>query len=117
MFNIIYTIESVIKLIGYGCDFFSDGWNNFDLVIVFTGWLGFIADNIDGLDFGEIMTVFRAFRIARVFKLIKKYKDLKILFFTFLSAIPQLTYIGGLLILFLFVYSVLGVQLFATVKL
>jgi hypothetical protein len=52
VFNIIYTIEAVIKLIGFGQDYFSDGWNTFDFVIVLAAWLGTIANNIDGLDLG-----------------------------------------------------------------
>jgi hypothetical protein len=51
-FNIIYTIETTIKLIAFGTDFFKDGWNSFDFVIVLAAWFGFIAKNIDGLDLG-----------------------------------------------------------------
>lgn len=115
-FNIIYTFESGFKIIAFGCDFFKDGWNVFDFSIVISGWLGFIAERIPGLSIGSILTLFRAFRICRIFKIIKTQKEMRVLFFTFVSAIPQLTYIGGLLILFLFIYSVLGVQLFALVK-
>jgi hypothetical protein len=79
------------------------------LTIVVTGWLGFIAERIPGLAIGSILTLFRAFRICRVFKIIKTHKEMRVLFFTFVGAIPQLTYIGGLLVLFLFIYSVLGV--------
>jgi len=52
VFNIIYTIETTIKLIAFGTDFFKDGWNSFDFVIVLAAWFGFIAKNIDGLDLG-----------------------------------------------------------------
>lgn len=116
VFNIIYTVEATIKLLGLGETFFSDGWNNFDLVIVVSAWLGFLAQAV-GINIGAFTTVIRSFRISRVFKIIKKYKSLRILFNTFIGAIPQLTNVGGLLFLFLFLYSVLGVFLFATVKL
>jgi hypothetical protein len=106
---VIYTFESGFKIIAYGFDFFKDGWNIFDFSIVFSGWLGFIAENIDGLSIGSVITMFRAFRICRIFKIIKTQKEMRVLFFTFVSAIPQLTYIGSLLILFLFIYAVLGV--------
>lgn len=117
VFNIIYTVEFIIKLIGFGWDYFSDGWNNFDMVIVFAAWLGMIINNIEGLDIGSLTTVIRSFRISRIFKIIKKYKNLRILFYTFIGAIPQLTNVGGLLFLLLFLYSVLGVFLFAEVQL
>jgi hypothetical protein len=117
VFNIIYTIEFIIKLIGFGSNYFSDGWNNFDLVIVVAAWLGLIANSIPGLDIGSLTTVIRSFRISRIFKIIKKYKNLRILFYTFIGAIPQLTNVGGLLFLLLFLYSVLGVFLFSEVQL
>lgn len=115
VFNIIYSFEAIIKLTAFGCDYFNDGWNNFDFLIVISGWLGTVADNIDGLDIGSFMTVLRAFRIGRIFKIVKKYRDLKVLFYTFISAFPQLTYVGGLLLIFMFVYAILGVQLFSAV--
>ena len=117
VFNIIYTIEFIIKLTAFGATYFSDGWNNFDLVIVAAAWLGLIANSIEGLDIGSLTTVIRSFRISRIFKIIKKYKNLRILFYTFIGAIPQLTNVGGLLFLLLFLYSVLGVFLFAEVQL
>lgn len=88
MFNIIYTIEATIKIIAFGREYFNDGWNNFDLVIVISAWLGMIINSIDGLDIGSTTKVIRAFRISRIFKIIKKYKNLRILFYTFIGAIP-----------------------------
>jgi hypothetical protein len=75
-------------------------------------WLGEAAA-LFGFGLGAVMTVIKAFRCFRIFKIIKKYKSLRILFFTFVGALPQLTYVGGLLLLFIFLYSVLGVFLFA----
>ena len=106
----------MIKLIAFGQDYFSDGWNTFDFVIVLAAWLGTIANNIDGLDLGQSTTIIKSFRILRIFKIIKKYKSLRILFYTFIGAIQQLTNVGGLLFLFLFLYSVLGVFMFAGIK-
>jgi len=42
-FNIIYTVEAGIKLIAFGRDYFADGWNNFDFVIVIGAWIGFVS--------------------------------------------------------------------------
>ena len=106
----------MIKLIAFGSDFFKDGWNSFDFVIVVAAWVGTAANNIEGLELGHLTTIIKSFRICRIFKIIKKYKSLRILFYTFIGAIQQLTNVGGLLFLFLFVYSVLGVQVFAGVR-
>lgn len=88
VFNIIYTIEFAIKFIAFGSSYFSDGWNNFDLIIVVSAWLGMIINSIEGLDIGSLTTVIRSFRISRIFKIIKKYKNLRLLFYTFIGAIP-----------------------------
>lgn len=88
VFNVIYSFEAVIKLTAFGCEYFKDGWNNFDFLIVIAGWLGTITNSIDGLEVGAFMTVLRAFRIGRIFKIVKKYRDLKVLFYTFIGAIP-----------------------------
>jgi len=112
--NIIYTVEATIKVTGCGSDYFRDNWNNFDLVIVLAAWVGEAAQAF-GFGVGAVTTVIKAFRCLRIFKIIRKYKNLRILFFTFVGALPQLTYVGGLLLLFIFLYSVLGVFLFATI--
>ena len=52
----------------------------------------------------------------RVFKIVRKNKSLNVLFFTFVGAMSQLTNLGDLLFLFLFLFSVLGVSLFGAVK-
>jgi Ion transport protein len=70
-----------------------------------------------GLNFGAATTFIRALRITKIFKYIKESKQFKIIFETLVVTIPALTNIGGLLLLFLYIYSVLGVFLFAEVKL
>lgn len=87
-FNIIYTIEALVKLIAFDRDYFKDGWNVFDFIIVVAAWFGFISSKIDGLEIGSLTNVIRIFRISRIFKIIKKYKSLRILFYTFIGAIP-----------------------------
>lgn len=59
----------------------------------------------------------RAFRISRILRLVKRAKSLKIIFETFIVTIPALVNVGGLLLLFLYLYSILGVSLFADVML
>ena len=87
-FNIIYTLEAMIKLVAFDKDYFKEGWNIFDFVIVIAAWFGFVSTHIKGLDIGPSTNVIRIFRISRIFKIIKKYKSLRILFYTFIGAIP-----------------------------
>jgi hypothetical protein len=61
--------------------------------------------------------VARAFRIGRIFRLITKAKFLRVIFNTIIITLPSLANVGALMILLLFIFSILGVQIFSTVKL
>ncbi len=52
-----------------------------------------------------------------MFKLFKRQKNLKVIFNTFIATLPALANVGSLLMLFVFIYSILGVFMFAQVKL
>lgn len=117
VFAIIYTIEAIIKLMVFKKVYFSDGWNNFDFVIVVMAWLGVLVEKAFKLNVGPVTTVIRSFRIARVFKMIKRFKELSKIFNTMLVSIPALANVGSLLGLLLLLYSVLGVFFFAKIKL
>ena len=117
IFTIIYTIEMIIKLIAYKKNYFQDGWNNFDFLIVVFAWIGFVAQYVFGINVGALTTVVRAFRILRVLKLVRKARSLQKIVNTFMLAIPELVNVGALLFLFLFLFAVLGVFLFSDVKL
>jgi hypothetical protein len=51
-----------------------------------------------------------------MFKLFRKYKSLRAIFETFLVTLPALANVGGLLMLLIYIYAVLGMNLFANVK-
>ena len=116
-FTGIYTLEFLIKLIAFKKDYFYNGWNIFDFLIVVSAWVGIIATQVFNLDIGPISTVVRSFRISRILKIIKRLKELHKIYLTFLVAAPELVNVGLLLLLFLYLYSVLGVYLFSEVKL
>jgi len=86
VFNIVYTVEATIKMIAFGCDYFKDGWNSFDFIIVVSAWLGFLADKLK-LEIGDFDKLTGSLRISRIFKIVKKYKSLRILLSTFIGAI------------------------------
>ena len=66
---------------------------------------------------GAQTTVIRSFRIARLFYMLKRFRALKSTFMTFLTTLPSMANIGSLLVLIILIYSILGVYLFAEVKL
>ena len=61
-------------------------------------------------------SVVRSLRIGRMFKLFRNLKKLQIIFSTFLNTLSSLLNVGGLLILIMYIYAVIGISLFADVK-
>lgn len=77
VFNIIFTIEAVIKIIALRSQYFRDAWNCFDFTIVVLSYIFLILAYTNVLvGFGSTTTILRALRIGRVLRLIKKAKKL-----------------------------------------
>lgn len=116
-FVIIFDIECLIKLIALGKYYFYSRWNLFDFLVVLASTIGLIL-----LLFGiriklvTIATIIRAFKMTTIFKYIKASNNIKVLLDTMVYILPSLANIGGLIFLLLFIYAVLGINLFATVK-
>ena len=113
----IFTGEAIMKIIVYKIYYFKDSWNIFDFVVVILtlGGVGLEVANIFG-NIGTVTSVLRTFRIARVLRLVRRAKSLRIMFTTFIVALPALANIGCLLFLVVFLYSVLGTNLFTFVE-
>ena len=89
IFNAIFNIECVFKLIGLGKSYFSSAWNKFDFLIVIGTDLGLFMRLIgSGFDFSTGATVVRAFRIMRILRLIRSSKNMRILLDTIVFIIP-----------------------------
>ena len=67
--------------------------------------------------YARVIEILNASRIARIFKVIRRFKSLRIIFQTFFMSLSAMMNLGGLLLLFMFVFAVLGVELFSDVKL
>lgn len=113
----IFAIEAIIKIIALGRSYFKESWNIFDFIIVIATLVGIMIDCSFDLGVGTKTTIIRAFRVVRIFRIIKKAKVLRIIIDTFIVSLPSLLNVGGLLFLIIFIYAVLGVQLFADIKL
>lgn len=106
----MFAFEVVIKIIAYGLRYFKDGWNAFDVGIVFITLLSMIlAAKTNVKSLGPSTTVIRSFKISRVFKLFRRNKSLKLIFQTFMLTLPAIVNIGTLLLLIFFIYAILGV--------
>ena len=118
VFTGIFSVEAILRILGLGLKgYFKDLWNIFDMTIIVGSYIGIIVEVLTPLSVGVQTTILRPLRILRVFRLVRRAKSLNIIFETFLITIPALVNIGSLLILFLYLYAILGVALFAEVKL
>ena len=110
----LFTIEMAIKLAAFGCaGYWSDAFNRFDGLIV-----GFSLIDVITEDWGLLppdapaFTVLRAFRLLRVFRLLKSWTSLQKLLNALMTSLSQLFYLIVLISLLLFIFALLGMQLF-----
>jgi hypothetical protein len=110
LFTILFTLEVVLKVIGLGIKPFSkEGFNIFDLLIVIISLV-----EISMSDGGGSFSALRAFRLFRIFKLFR-VGDLRVLIDSIAFTITTIGNYTILLVLFIYVYSLLGMQFFAGV--
>ena len=108
VFTIIFAIEMLIKLVGLGPkDYVKDRFNVFDAIIV---TLGFIEFSIGSSN--SSLTALRTARIFRVLKLVRYFESMCKILDVVSRSLSSFGYIALLLLLFCFIYSVLGMQLF-----
>ena len=116
MLTAVFIAEAVCKLIGIGPKtYFSESWNIFDFVIILGSIVSIGLSFTSSVSIKGALTIVRAFRILRVVRLIKRAKSLNLIFNTFMVTLPALANIGGLLLIMLYLYSILGVQLLGQV--
>ncbi|GIL75522.1 hypothetical protein Vretifemale_5294 [Volvox reticuliferus] len=112
-FTFIFILEAAIKIAAMGPKLYiQDHWNKLDMFVILTS-IPDLLSLIVPLGAGtEVITVFRLMRIGRMFKLIKNTRGLRTLFNTLISSAPAMVKVGSLLFLVMFIYAVLGMNLF-----
>lgn len=113
-FTIIFAVEMAIKMIGLRWNYFASLWNIFDCLVTLGSIGGLLAFAVFGSASGLIVTVVRVFRVLRVIRMIEGMGSAKRLLDTLMFTLPGIFNIACLLILAVFIYAVLGMQLFAT---
>ena len=115
-FSYIYYVECVLKLSALGLDgYFGDGWCRFDFFLVCMSLLDQFATDFLARYLPlppMLLRVMRIFRILRILRLLRHAKSLRDLLVTMILSFPSLLNVGSLLALIIFVYAVLGQQLF-----
>ena len=110
----IFTLEAILKIVGIGfMGYVALKWNQFDFTLVIMSYVGIVG----GGSLGSVTTLFRIVRTARLFRLIKMSEGLTDLFNTLMIALPQVANVMTLLMLVFFIYAVIGMNLFSSVRL
>jgi len=112
----IFNVECIFKLIGMRKLYFLQYWNLFDFIIVLITNVGIVIGIIlVDSNLSTAATIIRAFRIIRVFRVIKSSNNMKVLIDTLIHILPSLVNVAILILLMLFIFAALGINLFATV--
>ena len=109
LFTGIFCVEALIKLYAFRLAYFTDNWNNFDLLVTLLSVLGLI------FNVGSVASALRVLRVIRVVRLVRGLKSIRTIFNTLIASIPTLMNVFGVLFLIFFIYAVAGVQLFGKV--
>jgi len=121
VFTIIFIAEATLKLIAFGRSYFKSSWNNFDFIVVCFSIFDIVLGLMDSKSLAflrvgpQLARVMRVLRVSRVFRLMNKFKGLQALIETITFSLPSLMNVLALLMLFYFIFSVLGNFLFGGV--
>ena len=97
-----------MKICAWGRTYFKETWNIFDLFIVIFSIIEILLEEMAGFNL-PIITLFRIFRVGRVLRLVKRAANLRVALTTFIMTLPAVANIGSLLLLFLYIFTILGV--------
>jgi hypothetical protein len=117
VFTIIFISEAFIRITGTSFEsYFKDGWNIFDFIVALGSVISILVSQISAVEI-KAVTLLRAFRILRLLRLLKRGgKSLYMIFNTFVITMQSLANIGGLLLLLMYIYSIIGMIYFGEQK-
>lgn len=118
VFTCIFIFEMAFKLFGLGLRrYLSDALNYLDGIVVVISVLE-LTMLPRGYETGAVTAfktfrVFRTFRVLRVARLLRSLKQMQMIVAVITKSVGSFVYLALLLLLFLFIYTLLGMQLFA----
>ena len=119
IFLVIFTGESVFKIIAYGFAFhpgayLRNGWNILDFIIVVIALLSTVLSYlaIKGFD----VKALRAFRVLRPLRLVSGVPSLQVVLNSILKAMVPLFHIALLVMFVIIIYAIIGLELFSGIS-
>lgn len=110
----IFGIEILLKVFAFGFrEFFRDSFNIFDSVVVLLSLVEFVLRGQNNvINAIRSVKVFKAFRVLRITRLLRTLRFMKIIINVIVASLEQFTYIALLLLLFILIFTLVGMQLF-----
>ncbi|CAH2106214.1 unnamed protein product [Euphydryas editha] len=115
VFSAIFAVEMLLKIIAEGpFKYIANGFNVFDGVIVILSAfeLAQSMGNEHDLAGSSGLSVLRTFRLLRILKLVRFMPNLRRQLFVMLRTMDNVAIFFSLLVLFIFIFSILGMYLF-----
>ncbi|KAJ8559206.1 hypothetical protein ON010_g8243 [Phytophthora cinnamomi] len=116
-FAAVFTVEAVLKIAAYGFAYFEDNWNRFDFFVVAGTLASIVLEIFTTARLRSLAMLVRVFRVTRIIRLVKASKGIRHILNTLYLALPGLSNVTSILVLMLFIYTTMGVQMFAKVAL
>lgn len=115
---VIFFIEAILKIIAEKLEYFKNSWNRLDfLILVITIALFIPVAMGQDVKYLEFVTTLRVLRVTHLLKLLVRAEKIRVIYHTLAETIPVLGSFSILLLIVLFMFSVLALNLFALVNL
>ena len=115
--TLIFVLEMIIKHLGLGLEvYWGNPWNVFDGIIVILSvfeYMILIAAGGGGASDISALRAFRLFRVFRLLRLLRRFEALKRQVEMVIRSVGGVVWLMALLMLFIFMFAVLGLSLFA----
>ena len=108
IFLTIFVVEIVLKWYNGFWIFWKVGWNVFDFFVVFVSLLG----QVSFVSSGRVLRIFRVLRAFRTLRSISALQGLQVIVQTILQSLPDMANILLLLSIIMFIFAVIGVNVF-----
>jgi len=115
IFEVLFVLEGIMKLVFYGRDYFDSGWNIYDLSTILIVIIMHIITAATESRVADIL--FTISWIFNVITLFNKVIMLKKIFQIFVLSLPSMINLAILLFIIIYIFSVVGISLFSGVKL
>lgn len=105
----VFTVEILLRFVARRSlkEFFTSGWNIFDLTLVL---IGYIPE--DMFSNASMMTALRVLRVFRVLRLLRASKEIKMIVGVLIKSITSMFANVILFVIFIYLFAIVGVCLF-----